>query len=48
MFGRQPGHSTVEQLVELGDQGVSGHRGVFFFSDFGPCVAPARVLLREA
>lgn len=45
MFGRQPGHSTVEQLVELGDQGVSGHRGVFFFFRFralrraSPCVA---------
>ena len=25
---------------ELGDQGVSGHRGVFFSSDFGPCMQP--------
>ena len=29
-----------EQLAgELGDQGVLGHRGVFFF-DFGPCMRP--------
>ena len=32
---------------ELGDQGVSGHRGVFFF-DFGPAALRPRVLLSEA